>query len=108
MMGYGLYILDGDGQPLRCDDVVAWGYWYETNRHTTRRVARDTVVPGCEVSTVFLALDHRYGDDGPPILWETMVFGGPLDGEQDRYTSLADAKAGHAAMCARVLAAAVP
>jgi len=31
-----------------------------------------------------------------------MVFGGELDGEMDRYASLADAKAGHEAMVARV------
>lgn len=53
------------------------------------------------VSTVFLGLDHAH-NGGPPVLWETMVFGGDLDGEQERYTSRADAVAGHAAMVARV------
>ena len=38
-----------------------------------------------EVSTVFLAMDHSNNPKGPPILWETMVFGkGPLEGEQRR------------------------
>lgn len=27
------------------------------------------------VSTVFLAIDHAFGD-GPPVLYETMIFGG--------------------------------
>jgi hypothetical protein len=53
------------------------------------------------VSTVFLGLDHAFRG-GPPVLWETMVFGGVLDGEMDRYTSKAAAFAGHQAMCRRV------
>ncbi len=36
-----------------------------------------------KVSTVFLGLDHNFGD-GPPILWETLVFGGPMNGQQTR------------------------
>jgi hypothetical protein len=48
------------------------------------------------VSTVFLALDHAFGD-GPPVLWETMVFGPePWDDWTMRYTSKAEAQAGHA------------
>lgn len=31
-----------------------------------------------------------------------MVFGGPLDGEQERYSTTDEAIAGHAAMCERV------
>lgn len=26
------------------------------------------------VSTVFLGIDHNYNDDGPPLIFETMVF----------------------------------
>jgi len=54
------------------------------------------------VSTVFLGLDHRFTADGPPVLWESMIFGGPHSGEQRRYTSKADALAGHADLCALV------
>ena len=46
------------------------------------------------VSTVFLGIDHNWGD-GPPVLYETMVFGGPLDEEQVRYCTRAEAAAGH-------------
>ena len=54
------------------------------------------------VSTVFLALDHRYSGDGPPILFETMVFGGPCDGLQERYCTLQEAQEGHEAMVEHV------
>lgn len=46
------------------------------------------------VSTVFLALNHQFVN-GPPILWETMVFGGPTDGDMDRYASVLAALGGH-------------
>ena len=46
------------------------------------------------VSTVFLGIDHSFGE-GPPILWETMIFDGPHDQFQERYTSKEEAIAGH-------------
>lgn len=61
-------------------------------------------VGDARVSTVFLGLDHGWGE-GPPVLYETMVFGGPLDGECERYCTRAEAVAGHALMVARVVAA---
>lgn len=47
------------------------------------------------VSTVFLGIDHRFGGDGPPVLFETMIFGGPLDQYQRRCTSMAGARLMH-------------
>ena len=41
---------------------------------------------------------------GRPILYETMVFGGVLDQECERYYTRAEAIKGHAAMVARVAA----
>lgn len=55
------------------------------------------------VSTVFLVYDHGWPDC--PLLFETMVFGGALDGTQERYSTWDEAEAGHAAMVARVEAA---
>ncbi len=62
-----------------------------------------TTIGAVDVSTVFLGLDHGYGD-GPPVLFETMVFGGPLDGEQVRYKTWEQAEAGHTAMVQTVQA----
>jgi len=55
------------------------------------------------VSTVFLGLNHGFG--GKPLWFETMVFGGKLDQEQDRYETWDEAVAGHEAMVKRVRAA---
>lgn len=98
------YILDAHGEPVPCADMLTWSRWME---RADRRVAQD-MDEGDEhgvkvrVSTVFLGLDHNFSGRGRPVLWETLVFGGVLNGEMDRYTSLAAALAGHQAMCARV------
>jgi hypothetical protein len=47
------------------------------------------------VSTVWVGLSMQYGD-GPPLIFETMYFGGPRDGELvDRYPTELAALAGH-------------
>lgn len=91
------YILDDKHNPVPVDDVQQWGRWYEVgDRHVG-----DDVIGNIRVSTVFLGLDHAF-DHGPPLLFETMVFGGALDGEREQYSTWAEAEAGHAAMLTRV------
>lgn len=51
-----------------------------------RTMARD-VIGNQLVSSVFLAMDHGFSRSGPPVLFETMIFGGPHDGWQQRSTS---------------------
>jgi hypothetical protein len=97
----GRYILDANGEPQPCEDLLTWGRWLQT---ADRHVA-ETRFGDVRVSTVFLGLDHSWGD-GPPILWESMVFGGPLDREQRRYATRAEADAGHTALCVAVTEAA--
>jgi len=87
------YVLDADGRPLGIEDVLVWARWFEDH---DRRVAMD-MVGDVRVSTVFLGIDHNWLLGGPPVLWETMIFGGPHDGEMWRYASREAAEAGHAA-----------
>lgn len=96
------YTLDGH-EPVPCEDVLEWGRWFET-ADQKRRVA-ETFLGDVRVSTVFLGLDHHFGFDRlehVPILFETMVFGGPLDQEQERYATWDEAEAGHEEMVKRV------
>jgi hypothetical protein len=51
------------------------------------------------VSTVFLGIDHNFGN-GPPLLFETMVFGGEYDGYCKRYSTWEEAEGGHKTACA--------
>ena len=93
----GQYILDGHN-PVRCDDLIQWGRWFETG---DRKVARFEFPNGVVVSTVFLGLDHSFGGD-TPILFQTMVFGGEHDQAQERYATWDEAEAGHLEMIERV------
>ena len=95
------YTLDAEGCPVPCHDTHAWARWHETAQ---RHVAR-TTYGEITISTVFLGLDHNFTGSGPPVLWETMVFGGMLDNEMERYTNLGDARRGHDAMVLRVVTA---
>jgi hypothetical protein len=63
------YILRGR-VPEPCDDLIRWARWFEK---ADRHVAKTQVGP-LRVSTVFLGVDHSFGD-GPPVLFETMIFG---------------------------------
>lgn len=90
-----------NAQPLPAFDAADWAQWLERNREG-RRVAL-TEIRGVRISTVFLGLDHSW-DQGPPVLWETMIFEGPLSEYQERYRSLDDALQGHIRAVGRVRA----
>ena len=93
------YILNGhDVEPV--DDILVWGKMLEN--HEARHVA-ETEIGDVQVSTVFLGMNHNWGD-GPPLLFQTMVFGGKLDLELEQYSTWDEAERGHAAMAERVRA----
>jgi hypothetical protein len=48
------------------------------------------------VTGKYVLRDHNHLRQGPPILFETMIFGGPYDQYMDRYCTWAEAEAGHA------------
>lgn len=83
---------DIDGKPVSLNE---WMRAYKDDR----RIGDTTLADGKRVSTVFLGLDHQFGD-GPPLIFETMVFPSNSYAELDckRYTTKAEAIAGHAAM----------
>lgn len=92
-MGLGNYILDEAGNPVKEPDLRTWAMWM--NNGERRRVKREELADGAVVSTVFFGIDHRFGD-GPPLVYETLVFtpaGG--EGEMRRYTTRDEALAGH-------------
>lgn len=65
-----------------------------------KRVATTSRIDA-RVSTVFLGMNHRFAP-GPPILFETLVFGGPSDNLVERYCTLDEAEAGHERWCQKV------
>lgn len=93
------WILDDDRRPVLVD-MMQWAKWLQ-NRD--RHVGKDTIA-GYEISTVFLGIDHNFGGQGPPVLWETMVFGdGNLDMDMDRCSGTWEqAEEMHRRMCKTV------
>lgn len=96
------YVLDGK-MPVRVADVREWGRRFEKDN----RVVAKTKVPGADVSTVFLGLDHAF-DNGPPQLFETMIFGGPDDGYCERCSTWEEAEKQHAIAVTLATAGAEP
>ncbi len=78
---------DRKGQPM---EMMDWARRYEK---ADRVVAKD-IIEDQRVSTVWLGLDHRFGE-GPPLIFETMIFGGPHDEYCDRYCTEEAALTGH-------------
>jgi len=81
-------------------DMMTWAKWFEKSGR--RRIVAQDRVGKAQVSTIFLGLDHGgFITGGPPILFETMIFGGPLDGDGARYATYREAEKGHAEFLTR-------
>ena len=94
----GHYILKGH-EPVECD-LPTWGKFF--GNIDNRRVDNTELTvngEGVRVSTVFLGIDHSFGDGGPPLLFETMIFGGDHDEYCERHSTWEEAEAGHAKAC---------
>ena len=86
------HLYDKQGRPISYRQ-------YASLKHDSdeyRRIGDDTV-GDTWVSTVWLGLDHgaSWREGHKPVIFETMIFGGPMDLETWRYTSEAAARAGH-------------
>jgi hypothetical protein len=87
------YILDGH-KAIPVDNKT-WSKWYAT---ADRKVARKQV-GDVLVSTVFLAINHAFIPHEPPILFETMIFGGDHDQYQERCATWEAAEKMHEEAC---------
>jgi hypothetical protein len=86
------YVLDDDKRVRRAKTFAEYCEGFE--RH--RVVAQTTAAPGVEVSTIFLGIDSAGSfRRGPPLVFETMIFGGALDRHQWRHATYDEALAGH-------------
>lgn len=99
----GLYVLKGK----RCypvDDILDWARAFEVDsekgvvKRSALKMRDGTPVL---VSTVFLGINHRFGP-GKPLLFETLIFGGPHDQDMWRYSTWGEAEKGHDRVTARL------
>lgn len=89
------YKLEGK-KIVECRDLMEWAEWYETACYNGERHVALDFICGIRVSTVFLGLDHRFFEEGAPILFETMVFAGDFSElDMRRYCIYEEAEAGH-------------
>lgn len=98
------YILDESGNPVLEEDLLVWAQWIEENQAKTKSIVKQTDISESKVSTVFLGLDHSFGGETGPMIYETRVFGGSLADEMERYSTSEEALQGHDKMCERVRA----
>ena len=78
---------------------MTWARFFDNPQ--SRRV-KHVKIFRTRISTVFLGLDHSWGD-GPPLLFETMIFGGKHDGYKTRCSTWAEALEMHKKACLIVL-----
>ena len=97
------YVLDEAGNPRPEPSRMTWANWFKDSSNWI--VKQERIGPS-RISTVFLGLDNNFSAEGPPVLWETLVFGGPLADEGGRCAgSREQAEAMHQAMAEKVRAA---
>lgn len=92
------YILK-DKIAVPVDDIRVWSQWFETANRVVKSTTMDIVYTGIntgriKISTVFLGLNHSY-ENGPPLIFETMVFGGTHDGYLQRNSTWEQAEQTH-------------
>ncbi len=91
------YILEGR-IPVRAPSMLEGAEWLSDNLDA--RIVARTTVGESEVSTVFLGIDHNW-EDGPPLLFETLVFDGPMAGVMERCSTWVEAEDMHHRMVER-------
>lgn len=111
--GWNHYIFDPVTKTVRVtQDAREWTAYDEGK---ARFLATTEIGHGIKIKTVFLGIDHwpmaegtcdfdeEGGDnpDGLPVLFGTMIFGGPHDQNEMMYTTYEKAMAGHAFMVAK-------
>jgi hypothetical protein len=99
------YRLDENRNPIATDNPLEWNRVHvarntiRVNRYRTPQrggYRKRGKTCSAYVSTVFLGIDHNYSLEGPPVLFETMIFvDGPLSEFQERYCTWEEAKRGH-------------
>jgi hypothetical protein len=103
MIGRGRYVLNQHHEPVLVEDLLLWAACFEEDdkrivkQEYVTELGEQLVSPFTHprVSTVFLGLDHNFMGKGPPILFETMVFGGPFNHTLWRYATWDEAVTGH-------------
>lgn len=92
------YILDDDHNPVPAT-TEEWERFVGRDDDPKRVAFTEIEATQVSVSTVFLGIDHNFLRKGPPVLFETMVFGPSMRDDpfdiMRRYHTWDEALAGH-------------
>jgi hypothetical protein len=100
-----------NGLVISCPDQTKWVEWMgESFSAGIHLIAQDDV-EGFYISTEFLGINHNATGAGPPLWFETMVFRESANGNLGvkieygtvRYSTWAEALAGHVVICEKVM-----
>jgi len=81
---------DKQGNPISMEE---WAALFED--FESRVIGKSETAAGCQVSTVWLGMNHNYGE-GPPLIFETLAYCDHIStNEIERYTTWEEAEAGH-------------
>jgi hypothetical protein len=86
------YVLDAEHRPVAISDVAQWAEFMGG----PGRIVAQTHIGNVFISTVCLGINHRFCQQGPPLIFETMIFEDGNGGDCWRYASWDDAVTGHA------------
>jgi len=91
----GTYKLDENRNAIPCS-TIEWGEQHEQMRRDCTKHVADETIDDKRISTVWLGLDHQWNENGPPLIYETMVFNGdPHEIYCKRYSTWQEAEKGH-------------
>ena len=105
-----LYVLR-DGKAVAIDDPIEWADWFESSiaeRQLLLTRLSDRGVEHTQISTAFIAINHNWTGEGPPLLWETAIFYSVPEPEnsvriEGRYATRLEAVAGHHLVVAQLV-----
>jgi len=87
----GPYYVLVNGTPTPC----SWRKWMLALAKGDDRFLAHWYGDKIRVTTIFIGVDYSLGTIVPPLLWETRVFGGPLNDNWERYPNADAALKGH-------------
>jgi hypothetical protein len=99
-----------NGSVVSCPDRSEWVEWVQENFSRGNHWIVEDEVEGFYISTEFLGINHNVTGTGPPLWFETIVFrssakgmlGVKIEYGTVRYSTMADALAGHIAIREKV------
>jgi hypothetical protein len=100
----GRYYILRDDEVIEEHDHTVWSEWFENRYREVADIDR-TDTTHSTVRTRFLAVNLTLAHDQPPLLFETSVEGGWLDGQGEKFSTVEQARAGHQSWVEKVRAA---